>query len=172
MITSCILSGEIFNFSSSLICDYIHATSAEEVQPRRINTIIRCTITASSCVHLLFITQQNVTVGLRGRTIGLCGEAYRRLKVQLDFHCQCNTVNEMHFTLICVCVFRAALFGPFRSWLGEVLGVELEPTVDISCARYEYTGELCCIFIDLYPVHFLLFINLTPSVLFRCSFVS
>nr|XP_019954256.1 PREDICTED: prolyl 3-hydroxylase OGFOD1 [Paralichthys olivaceus] len=39
---------------------------------------------------------------------------------------------------------RSALFGRFRSWLGEVLGVELEPTVDISCARYEYTDVLLC----------------------------
>ncbi|KAM3877385.1 prolyl 3-hydroxylase OGFOD1 [Diretmus argenteus] len=40
--------------------------------------------------------------------------------------------------------FRAALFGRFRSWIGEVLGVELEPTVDISCARYQYTDILLC----------------------------
>uniref|UniRef100_A0A1A8PCS6 Prolyl 3-hydroxylase OGFOD1 n=2 Tax=Nothobranchius rachovii TaxID=451742 RepID=A0A1A8PCS6_9TELE len=39
---------------------------------------------------------------------------------------------------------RAALFERFRSWLGEVLGVELEPTVDISCAKYEYTDVLLC----------------------------
>ncbi|KAF3686398.1 Prolyl 3-hydroxylase OGFOD1 [Channa argus] len=39
---------------------------------------------------------------------------------------------------------RAALFGQFRCWLGEMLGVELEPTVDISCARYEYTDVLLC----------------------------
>lgn len=39
---------------------------------------------------------------------------------------------------------RAALFGPFRSWLGEVLGAELEPTVDISCAKYEHTDVLLC----------------------------
>ncbi|XP_022072467.1 prolyl 3-hydroxylase OGFOD1 [Acanthochromis polyacanthus] len=39
---------------------------------------------------------------------------------------------------------RTALFGRFRSWLGDVLGVELEPTVDISCARYEYTDVLLC----------------------------
>ncbi|CAJ1049160.1 prolyl 3-hydroxylase OGFOD1 [Xyrichtys novacula] len=39
---------------------------------------------------------------------------------------------------------RAALFGPFCSWLGEVLGVELEPTVDISCAKYEHTDVLLC----------------------------
>uniref|UniRef100_A0A1A7XPX2 Prolyl 3-hydroxylase OGFOD1 n=1 Tax=Iconisemion striatum TaxID=60296 RepID=A0A1A7XPX2_9TELE len=39
---------------------------------------------------------------------------------------------------------RAALFERFRSWLGEVLGVQLEPTVDISCAKYEYTDILLC----------------------------
>lgn len=39
---------------------------------------------------------------------------------------------------------RAALFGHFGSWLGDVLGVELEPTVDISCAKYEYTDVLLC----------------------------
>ncbi|XP_034045532.1 prolyl 3-hydroxylase OGFOD1 [Thalassophryne amazonica] len=39
---------------------------------------------------------------------------------------------------------RRALFGRFRSWLEDVLGVELEPTVDISCARYEYTDVLLC----------------------------
>lgn len=80
-------------------------------------------------------------VGLIGRTFCLFGEAYRRLKVQLYPHCRYNIVNEMQFAFIRVFVFRAALFGRFRSWLGEVLGVELEPTVDISCARYEYTGE-------------------------------
>ncbi|XP_003970033.2 prolyl 3-hydroxylase OGFOD1 [Takifugu rubripes] len=39
---------------------------------------------------------------------------------------------------------RAALFGRFRCWLGDVLGVQLESTVDISCARYEYTDVLLC----------------------------
>ncbi|XP_045888577.1 prolyl 3-hydroxylase OGFOD1 isoform X1 [Micropterus dolomieu] len=39
---------------------------------------------------------------------------------------------------------RSALFGRFRSWLGDVLGVDLESTVDISCARYEYTDVLLC----------------------------
>ncbi|XP_040917146.1 prolyl 3-hydroxylase OGFOD1 isoform X2 [Toxotes jaculatrix] len=38
---------------------------------------------------------------------------------------------------------RSAL-GHFRSWLSEVVGVELEPTVEISCARYEYTDVLLC----------------------------
>ncbi|XP_029354031.1 prolyl 3-hydroxylase OGFOD1 isoform X3 [Echeneis naucrates] len=39
---------------------------------------------------------------------------------------------------------RAALFGRFRSWLSDVLDVELDPTVDISCARYEHTDILLC----------------------------
>ncbi|KAM4630071.1 prolyl 3-hydroxylase OGFOD1 isoform 2-T2 [Polymixia lowei] len=39
---------------------------------------------------------------------------------------------------------RAALFGRFRSWLGDVLDVDLEPTVDISCAKYQYTDVLLC----------------------------
>uniref|UniRef100_A0A8C5I5A3 Prolyl 3-hydroxylase OGFOD1 n=1 Tax=Gouania willdenowi TaxID=441366 RepID=A0A8C5I5A3_GOUWI len=38
----------------------------------------------------------------------------------------------------------SALFGSFRLWLEEVLGVSLEPTVDISCAKYEYTDVLLC----------------------------
>ncbi len=33
------------------------------------------------------------------------------------------------------------LFGEFRVWLSEVLQVDLEVTVDISCAKYEHTGK-------------------------------
>ncbi|XP_077374713.1 prolyl 3-hydroxylase OGFOD1 isoform X2 [Festucalex cinctus] len=39
---------------------------------------------------------------------------------------------------------RSALFIQFRLWLEDVLGVKLEPTVDISCAKYEYTDILLC----------------------------
>ncbi|KAI1890001.1 hypothetical protein AGOR_G00168710 [Albula goreensis] len=39
---------------------------------------------------------------------------------------------------------RSVLFEQFRSWLAEVLQVELEATVDISCAKYEYTDVLLC----------------------------
>lgn len=62
----------------------------------------------------------------------------------------------MHNTVIGVPGFRAELFGRFRCWLGEVLGVQLESTVDISCAKYEYTGELCPFFghfsLDLFAI--------------------
>ncbi|KAM9410289.1 prolyl 3-hydroxylase OGFOD1 [Pholidichthys leucotaenia] len=71
--------------------------------------------------------------------------------LELNFHEKSNDLykfkqsddlkkrKEPHITGL-----RAALFGSFRSWLGEVLGVELEPTVDISCAQYEYTDVLLC----------------------------
>lgn len=52
-----------------------------------------------------------------------------------------NKTEDGFHSNLCVC-FRAALFECFRSWLGEVLGIELEATVDISCAKYEYTGKL------------------------------
>lgn len=63
------------------------------------------------------------------------------------YHAGCHNVtlyicvlNIFICIFFCFTIFRTALFGRFRSWLSEVLGVELEPTVDISCARYEHTG--------------------------------
>lgn len=42
----------------------------------------------------------------------------------------------------CVCLdLRSVIFGEFRLWLSEVLQVDLEATVDISCAKYEHTGN-------------------------------
>lgn len=36
---------------------------------------------------------------------------------------------------------RHALCEEFRAWLSAVTQIELEPTIDISCAKYEYTGQ-------------------------------
>jgi len=33
------------------------------------------------------------------------------------------------------------IFGEFREWLSEVLQVDLEATVDMSCSKYEHTGK-------------------------------
>lgn len=126
----------------------------EEMRRCRINTMNRCTILASCCGHLLFMSQQNVMVGLSSQM--LCTEAYTRSNTQ--FYCYCKYKNcgrVMHITVICMPGFRAELFGRFRCWLAEVLGVQLESTVDISCSRYEYTGELChfCYFsLDLFAI--------------------
>ncbi|XP_051505625.1 prolyl 3-hydroxylase OGFOD1-like [Myxocyprinus asiaticus] len=39
---------------------------------------------------------------------------------------------------------RSVIFGEFRLWLSEVLQVDLEAIVDISCAKYEHTDVLLC----------------------------
>ncbi|NWS17726.1 OGFD1 hydroxylase, partial [Pachyramphus minor] len=39
---------------------------------------------------------------------------------------------------------RNALCEEFRPWLSAVTQIELEPTIDISCAKYEYTDVLLC----------------------------
>lgn len=43
--------------------------------------------------------------------------------------------------LPCACLLRHALCEEFRAWLSAVTQIELEPTIDISCAKYEYTGQ-------------------------------
>ncbi|KAM8894564.1 prolyl 3-hydroxylase OGFOD1 isoform 2-T2 [Spinachia spinachia] len=78
-------------------------------------------------------------------------ESLQRELMDLDYHEKSNDLYkfkqsddlkkraEPHISGL-----RAALFGRFRLWLGEVLQVELEPIVDISCAKYEYTDVLLC----------------------------
>lgn len=83
----------VFAAEKHAISSKYGASPTEEMQPRRINTIIRNTTTASSCDHLLFMSQQNVTAGLSRRTICLCGEAYTRLKVLL--YCRYSTRYRM-----------------------------------------------------------------------------
>lgn len=43
--------------------------------------------------------------------------------------------------LLCAYLFRHALCEEFRPWLSAVTQIVLEPTIDISCAKYEYTGQ-------------------------------
>uniref|UniRef100_A0A8C3JBI9 2-oxoglutarate and iron dependent oxygenase domain containing 1 n=1 Tax=Calidris pygmaea TaxID=425635 RepID=A0A8C3JBI9_9CHAR len=43
-----------------------------------------------------------------------------------------------------VAALRHALCEEFRGWLSAVTQIELEPTIDLSCAKYEYTDVLLC----------------------------
>ncbi|XP_066569624.1 prolyl 3-hydroxylase OGFOD1 [Amia ocellicauda] len=75
----------------------------------------------------------------------------QRELLELNFHQKSNdlykfqqsddlkTKRESH-----IAALRSVLFQRFRSWLSEVLQLELEDTVDISCAKYEYTDVLLC----------------------------
>lgn len=44
-------------------------------------------------------------------------------------------------TYLCAYLPRHALCEEFQVWLSAVTQIELEPTIDISCAKYEYTGQ-------------------------------
>lgn len=63
---------------------------------------------------------------------------------------RCARVQMSYCVEVCHCFahrcgvcwdLRSVVFGEFRVWLSEVLQVDLEATVDISCAKYEHTGK-------------------------------
>ncbi|XP_061450547.1 prolyl 3-hydroxylase OGFOD1 isoform X2 [Rhineura floridana] len=78
-------------------------------------------------------------------------EGLQKELLSLDFHKKCNDLykfkqsddlkkrREPH-----IAALRKVLFEEFRSWLSDVVQVELEPTIDLSCAKYEYTDTLLC----------------------------
>ncbi|OBS60025.1 hypothetical protein A6R68_08850, partial [Neotoma lepida] len=39
---------------------------------------------------------------------------------------------------------RKLMFEDFRDWLSKVSSIDLEPTIDMSCAKYEFTDALLC----------------------------
>uniref|UniRef100_A0A8C4WAW9 Prolyl 3-hydroxylase OGFOD1 n=1 Tax=Gopherus evgoodei TaxID=1825980 RepID=A0A8C4WAW9_9SAUR len=78
-------------------------------------------------------------------------DGLQRELLSLDFHPKCNDLykfkqsddlkkrKEPHISAL-----RKVLFEEFREWLSAVTQVELEPTIDLSCAKYEYTDVLLC----------------------------
>uniref|UniRef100_A0A8D0GDX9 Prolyl 3-hydroxylase OGFOD1 n=1 Tax=Sphenodon punctatus TaxID=8508 RepID=A0A8D0GDX9_SPHPU len=78
-------------------------------------------------------------------------EGLQKELLNLDFHEKCNDLykfkqsddlkkrKEPHISAL-----RKLLFEEFRVWLSDVTQVELKPTIDLSCAKYEYTDTLLC----------------------------
>ncbi|XP_044125949.1 prolyl 3-hydroxylase OGFOD1 [Bufo gargarizans] len=62
-----------------------------------------------------------------------------------------------------ISALRDVLFVDFRQWLSEVTGVELETTVDISCAQYTYTDTLLCHDDELEGRRFAFILYLVPE---------
>uniref|UniRef100_A0AAQ5ZZV2 Prolyl 4-hydroxylase alpha subunit domain-containing protein n=1 Tax=Amphiprion ocellaris TaxID=80972 RepID=A0AAQ5ZZV2_AMPOC len=93
------------------------------------------------CIIKNFLSSETFAENLQRELLGL---NFHEKSNDLYKFKQSDDLRKRTEPHIRVSVFRTALFGRFRSWLGEVLGVELEPTVDISCARYEYTDVLLC----------------------------
>lgn len=40
-----------------------------------------------------------------------------------------------------VYISRKILFEDFRTWLSDVSNIDLESTIDMSCAKYEFSGK-------------------------------
>ncbi|XP_071973713.1 prolyl 3-hydroxylase OGFOD1 [Engystomops pustulosus] len=62
-----------------------------------------------------------------------------------------------------ISALRHVLFVDFRQWLSEVTHVELDTTVDISCAQYNYTDTLLCHDDELEGRRFAFILYLVPD---------
>lgn len=91
------------------------------------------------CVIPDFIQSQSFLTGLQNDLL------------QLNFHEKSNDLYKFkqsddlrrrkgyHISAL-----RKILYEDFRLWLSDIAGVKLESTVDMSCAKYEYTDVLLC----------------------------
>ncbi|XP_072488390.1 prolyl 3-hydroxylase OGFOD1 isoform X1 [Notamacropus eugenii] len=78
-------------------------------------------------------------------------EGLQKELLDLDFHEKCNDLykfkqsddlknrDELHISAL-----RKILFEDFRRWLSDIAKIDLESTIDIFCAKYEYTDILLC----------------------------
>ena len=65
----------------------------------------------------------------------------------LNFHEKSNDLYKFHqsqdlkkVTTAAVSALKKFLYSDFRQWLIQVTGIELNATVDMSCAQYNHTG--------------------------------
>uniref|UniRef100_G3TIM7 Prolyl 3-hydroxylase OGFOD1 n=1 Tax=Loxodonta africana TaxID=9785 RepID=G3TIM7_LOXAF len=91
------------------------------------------------CVIPNFIQSQDFLEGLQKELLNL------------DFHEKYNDLykfqqsddlkkrREPH-----IAALRKVLFEDFRAWLSDISNIDLESTIDMSCAKYEYTDALLC----------------------------
>uniref|UniRef100_H0V381 2-oxoglutarate and iron dependent oxygenase domain containing 1 n=1 Tax=Cavia porcellus TaxID=10141 RepID=H0V381_CAVPO len=91
------------------------------------------------CVIPNFIQSQDFLEGLHKELLNL------------DFHEKYNDLykfqqsddlkkrREPHISAL-----RKLLFEDFRAWLSDISNIDLEPTIDMSCAKYEFTDALLC----------------------------
>uniref|UniRef100_A0A096NII0 2-oxoglutarate and iron dependent oxygenase domain containing 1 n=1 Tax=Papio anubis TaxID=9555 RepID=A0A096NII0_PAPAN len=78
-------------------------------------------------------------------------EGLQKELMNLDFHEKYNDLykfqqsddlkkrREPHISAL-----RKILFEDFRSWLSDISKIDLESTIDMSCAKYEFTDALLC----------------------------
>ncbi|NXV78273.1 OGFD1 hydroxylase, partial [Atlantisia rogersi] len=86
-----------------------------------------------------FLAGQAFAEALRDELLGLGFRGRRNDLLSLRQSEELGGRPEPH-----VAALRHALCEEFRAWLSAVTQIELEPTIDISCAKYEYTDVLLC----------------------------
>ncbi|CAH6817843.1 Ogfod1 [Phodopus roborovskii] len=78
-------------------------------------------------------------------------EGLQKELLSLDFHEKYNDLYKFHQSDDLkkrkephISALRKLMFEDFRDWLSKVSSIDLEPTVDMSCAKYEFTDALLC----------------------------
>ncbi|XP_072278939.1 prolyl 3-hydroxylase OGFOD1 [Pyxicephalus adspersus] len=129
--------------------------SGETVQ---CGTVVLDSVPFQHCVIRSFIKNEEFLDGLKDELLAL------------NFHDKSNDLykfqqsedlksrKEPHISAL-----RKVLFEDFRQWLSEVTKVELETTVDISCAQYNYTDTLLCHDDELEGRRFAFILYLVPE---------
>ena len=87
-------------------------------------------------MHLKGILKQSDACRLKSELLSLdFSEKSNDLYKFRQSSCDLATANGA-----AVAALRSFLYGPFRDWLARVTGIELNTTVDMSCAQYGHTG--------------------------------
>nr|XP_012379899.1 prolyl 3-hydroxylase OGFOD1 isoform X5 [Dasypus novemcinctus] len=91
------------------------------------------------CVIPNFIQSQDFLEGLQKELLNL------------DFHEKNNDLYKFHQSDDLkkrrephISALRKVLFEDFRTWLSDISKINLESTIDMSCAKYEFTDALLC----------------------------
>ncbi|XP_049642068.1 prolyl 3-hydroxylase OGFOD1 [Suncus etruscus] len=91
------------------------------------------------CVIPNFIQNQNFV------------EELQKELLNLNFHEKCNDLYKFHQSDDLkkrrephICALRKILYEDFRTWISNISKVNLESTIDMSCAKYEFSDILLC----------------------------
>ncbi|GAB5582285.1 prolyl 3-hydroxylase OGFOD1 isoform X1 [Prionailurus iriomotensis] len=92
------------------------------------------------CVIPDFIQSQNFLEGLQKELLNLdFHEKYNDLYKFQQVSDDLKKRREPH-----ICALRKVLFEDFRTWLADISKIDLESTIDMSCAKYEFSDALLC----------------------------
>lgn len=130
----------------------------EKREAAQCGSVVLDSVPFQHCIIHSFIENSKFLDGLKEELLALrfhekSNDLYKFQQSE-DLKCR----KEPHISAL-----REVLFVDFRQWLSEVTGVELETTVDISCAQYNYTDTLLCHDDELEGRRFAFILYLVPE---------